>query len=60
MRPVEGPPKAVVEEKWSPNATKEHHTKQNDRIHYTSTTHYFQQNPMLLVLIGIVSSRRFE
>ena len=43
--------KAVVEEKGSPNATTVHHTKQNDSIYYTLTTHYFQQNPMFLVLI---------
>ena len=43
--------KAVAEEKVSPNATKVHHTKRSDSIYYTLTTQYFQQNPMLLVLI---------
>ena len=43
--------KAVAEEKGSPNAAKVHHTKQRDSIYYTLTTHYFQQNPMFLVLI---------
>ena len=43
--------KAVAEEKGSPNAIKVHHTKQRDSIYYTLTTHYFQQNPMLLVPI---------
>ena len=41
--------KAVAEEKVSPYATKEHHTKRSDSIYYALTTHYFQQNPMLLV-----------
>ena len=45
------PQKAVAEEKGSPNATKEHHTKQSDSIYYTLTTRNFQQNLMLLVLI---------
>ena len=43
--------KAVIEDKGLPNATKVHHTKQNDSIYYTFTTHSFQQNPMLLVLV---------
>ena len=43
--------KAVAEEKGSPNATKVHHVKPSDNIYHTLTTHYFQQNPMLLVLI---------
>ena len=43
--------KVVAEEKWSLNATKVHHTKQSESIYYTLTTLYFQQNPMLLVLI---------
>ena len=42
---------AVAKEKRSSNATKMHHTKQSDNIYYALTTHYFQQNPMLLVLI---------
>ena len=41
----------VAEEKWSLNATKVHLTKQSESIYYTLTTLYFQQNPMLLVLI---------
>ena len=36
--------KAVAEEKGLPNATKVHHTKQSDSLHYTLTTHYIQQN----------------
>ena len=43
--------KAVAEEKGLPNETKVHHTKQRDSIYYTLPKHYFQQNPMLLVLI---------
>ena len=43
--------KAIAEEKWLLNATKVHHTKQSDGIYHTLTTHYFQQNAMLLVLI---------
>ena len=43
--------KAVAEEKVLPNATKVHQIKQSDSIHYTLTTHCFQQIPMLLVLI---------
>ena len=41
----------VAEEKGSPNATKVHLIKQSDSIYYILTTHYIQQNPMLLVLI---------
>ena len=52
--------KVVTEEKGSPNTTKVHHIKHSDSIYYTLTTHYFQQNPMLLVLIWIISSRRFK
>ena len=52
--------KAVAEEKGSPNATKVHHMKPSDNIYYTLTTHYFQQNPMLLVLIWIISLRQFK
>ena len=57
---LRGHQKVVTEEKWSLNATKVHLTKQNESIYYTFTTLYFQQNPMLLVLIWIVSSRRFK
>ena len=43
--------KALAEEKGLPNATNVHHIKLSDNIYYTLTTHYFQENPMLLVLI---------
>ena len=43
--------KAVAEEKGSPNATKLHPTKQSDSIYNTLAIYYFQQNPMLLVVI---------
>ena len=52
--------KSVAEEKGSPNATKVHYIKPSDNIYYTLTRHYSQQNPMLLVVIWIVSSRRFK
>ena len=43
--------KVVAEEKWPLNATKVHLTKQSGSMYHTLTTLYFEQNPVLLVLI---------